>query len=741
MLVPTVVFRHVARSAHSLFGAIASLVIVSAAVSQDWVFLDGPSYPGRMSAYDWSRQRLVVLGPDGATWEIAGSEVLARHALGSSPPPRTRGSMVYDFARDRVLLFGGHDVRGAMLDDTWLWDGVRWTQDPSPVRPPARVDAAITYDILRRRVVLYGGAQLFAGPLTDTWEHDGTRGVARNPSTVPGPNSPVMTYDILRQVSVMVTHSGIVGTPVTTWEWDGVDWSLRASTGPITSSNEGLGFDFARQRSVMFGGVGNQGQIWEWDGTTWQRFLVPTAPSRLAPAVHFDPSRGAIELLGGFDFVMSGSTVMQGSGRLDAYEWNGSTLTQLHGDLRPGSRYGHVLCADPNGDVMMFGGVVQQSATDQTWTWDGNAWTERQPLHRPSARSNAGAVFDSARGQTLVFGGNVGGQRPDETWAWDGNDWTLRNSGIGPAGRTEPALAYDSTRQVAILFGGFGPQSTPFTPTDDTWEWNGSIWTYHASPNSPSPRAGAAMAYDLFRQRTVLFGGRRGFTAQDQLNDTWEWNGSVWQPVATPTSPPALLVPSLYFELATGTLLLVGTSLASVPAQTQVWRYSAGTWTWVASSTNDQVGGSTAWEATRERVVSFKQTALAEWTSTPAQVAQTGPGCGAEIAVLATRSRPRLGSSSFGLETRGPASQPVVFAFATGPGPLLLGHGCTLWLDFTIVSAVTTTNLIGNAETRLAIPPQLWLRGLDLYAQASVIAPLDPLGFRLSQGIRFRIGD
>jgi hypothetical protein len=34
------------------------------------------------------------------------------------------------------------------------------------------------------------------------------------------------------------------------------------------------------------------------------------------------------------------------------------------------------------------------------------------------------------------------------------------------------------------------------------------------------------LAYDRRRDRVVLFGGRRGWP--NDLNDTWEWDGSRW---------------------------------------------------------------------------------------------------------------------------------------------------------------------------------------------------------------------
>jgi hypothetical protein len=44
-------------------------------------------------------------------------------------PPSARGepALGYDPVRKRVVLFGGFDSEGNNLDDTWEWDGERWT--------------------------------------------------------------------------------------------------------------------------------------------------------------------------------------------------------------------------------------------------------------------------------------------------------------------------------------------------------------------------------------------------------------------------------------------------------------------------------------------------------------------------------------------------------------------------------------------------------------------------------------
>src|SRR5437773_1209062 len=94
--------------------------------------------------------------------------------------------------------------------------------------------------------------------------------------------------------------------------------------------------------------------------------------------------------------------------------------------------------------------------------------------------------------------------------------WTRRV----PAPRYGHAMAYDVARNVTVLFGGYYSDGAGHD-LRDTWEWNGSAWTQRAS-SGPSARAYHAMAYDAARGVTVLFSGYPAGA------DTWEWNGSAW---------------------------------------------------------------------------------------------------------------------------------------------------------------------------------------------------------------------
>jgi hypothetical protein len=121
-------------------------------------------------------------------------------------------------------------------------------------------------------------------------------------------------------------------------------------------------------------------------------------------------------------------------------------------------------------------------------------------------------------------------------------------------------MAWDLHRQRAVLFGGSLDDGT-------TWEWDGWRWSRVAvGVPGPPPRYDGAMAYDTQRRRTVLFGGRDGVVF---FTDTWEWDGAVWTRMTPLTSPPGAYPAVAYDEARQRTVLFHG----------QTWEWDGVTWT------------------------------------------------------------------------------------------------------------------------------------------------------------------
>jgi hypothetical protein len=108
-----------------------------------------------------------------------------------------------------------------------------------------------------------------------------------------------MAYDSARGVVVLFGGSDGGGE---TWEWDGSDWTLRATTGPSPRDDHAMAYDSARGVVALFGGsAGAQsfGDTWEWDGSAWALRATSGPSPRDAHAMAYDSARGVVVLFGG----------------------------------------------------------------------------------------------------------------------------------------------------------------------------------------------------------------------------------------------------------------------------------------------------------------------------------------------------------------------------------------------------------------------------------------------------------
>ncbi|MCK6485549.1 MAG: hypothetical protein HUU22_18500 [Phycisphaerae bacterium] len=223
--------------------------------------------------------------------------------------------------------------------------------------------------------------------------------------------------------------------------------------------------------------------------------------------------------------------------------------------------------------VIMHGGLGQLSSEiyDDTWQFDGAQWT-LLAVGGPLLRHSHAMVYDTGRNVNVMFGGRTTGGGSlylGDTWELDGNGWTQRSSS-GPPARDQHAMAYDVGRGVTVVFGGWTN-----TYRGDTWEWNGNTWTSYSIPvgERPSNRRSHAMVYDAERGVTVLFGGFNG----TYLGDTWVWNGTTWTLQAT-TGIGARYGHAMYYDAERRVVVLFGGRTAGgLNARTFEWNGNA--WT------------------------------------------------------------------------------------------------------------------------------------------------------------------
>jgi hypothetical protein len=241
-------------------------------------------------------------------------------------------------------------------------------------------------------------------------------------------------------------------------------------------------------------GIGSGGgtvhRTWEWDGRTWiQRFpsASPTATGPLA----YDQARERVVLY----TDVSATT----------WEWDGTDWQQRVASV---SRLtGTALAYDSGRHRAVLVGS-NGTGTTETWEWDGTSWIRRLPPSNPPSGHGA-LAYDAARSRTVLLGiWQVG------TWEWDGSSWTELFPPDRPPVQYGHTLVYDETRRRTVVHGGM-------VAAQESWEWDGTNWT-RLPGAGPASRRYAVAAYDVRRQRTVLYGGTQDSVV---LADTWELLG------------------------------------------------------------------------------------------------------------------------------------------------------------------------------------------------------------------------
>ena len=337
-----------------------------------------------------------------------------RRSPEASPPARIGHALAYDPARAKVVLFGGISTKAQR--DLWEWDGATgsWT-DRTPTAfpaawPSARVGHTLVWDNARQRVVLFGGDTTYGVWLQDVWEWDGGTWVSRTPAPIPTTNWPDrrfghgMAADDARGRLVMYgggfqqVDIGDGAAFGDTWEWDGATgtWVERTPTPrpalwPTARKGLRMTWDGHRQRVVMFMGYSNRDTVkydpavWEWDGTTgaWSRASVDPPPmpwpqGREDHALVWDAGRDRLVLFAGWQPPLPGESITAEPTR-DLWELEAST------------------------------GVW----TERTLPLGTVAW--------PLARMFHAMVFDTGRQRVMLFGGGVSGGRLRDTWEWNGS--------------------------------------------------------------------------------------------------------------------------------------------------------------------------------------------------------------------------------------------------------------------------------------------------------------------------------
>jgi hypothetical protein len=180
------------------------------------------------------------------------------------------------------------------------------------------------------------------------------------------------------------------------------------------------------------------------------------------------------------------------------------------------------------GESILFSGLdPSENRVNETWSWNGEEWMKLSDTG-PESRGHFGLVYDPNHEQTMLYGGYAS-TVTDEFWVWKNKTWEQINF-PGPGTLSHFGMTYDTDANALYIFGGATSTSTFSSLTNKTWLLTGGKWRDVTPALSPSERGSPALGYDPLRKRIVLYGG---FQAdRKSLDDTWEWDGKVWNCLA-----------------------------------------------------------------------------------------------------------------------------------------------------------------------------------------------------------------
>ncbi|MBC7877566.1 MAG: hypothetical protein H7Y59_10380 [Anaerolineales bacterium] len=172
----------------------------------------------------------------------------------------------------------------------------------------------------------------------------------------------------------------------------------------------------------------------------------------------------------------------------------------------------------------------------------------------------------------LVIGVILSAQKPAYGWV----PVEVKN---GPGPLREAESAYDIKRNRLVMFGGqesyIGNEQWNYKT--DTWEWDGNQWINMPSQKVPQGRADHGMAYDEKRGVTVLFGGVNN---GQRLSDTWEWDGKSWKEINPPNYPSMRSGHEMIYDQVREKIIMYG-GYGNDIFYNDAWEWDGKNWTWI----------------------------------------------------------------------------------------------------------------------------------------------------------------
>jgi hypothetical protein len=546
-------------------------------------------------AYDAERSemRVTLTNDAGLTYPILLDPTFETEVwVEMQNPPASSGSqMIYDEARLQAVLFGGQ----IPLDETWVWDGLSWRRriaGRADARVPARAVAA--WDPERKQILAVGIG-------TAVWDGTSWQNVGGAQPPAQGYGNHTLTWDAERKHMLMMggyNDSVLLGE---TWVYNSTGWNqLLPGPHPAKRGAHTVTWDPERKHLLLFGGfnaVAVFDDTWIHDGKVWTQLTKGVRPSpRLEHSVAWDAERKHLLLFGG-------GGDRGDIGVADTWKHDGTSWTQLTAGAGPAPRYAPQLMWNPLQKVILLaGGTGSTSTLGDTWTHDGTRWTQSSVGAQLSSRGGYAWAWETARQQFVLFGGmnrapnSPNGIPLNDTWTNNGNGWTQPVPGTLPVPRREHSVNWDPERKQMLLFGGAMTSNRRFM-YNDTWIHNGVSWRPLNTGPLPPPQWEAKVTWDDQSKHLLLLGW-------DIFNvsGTWKHDGSKWSQLTTGAQPRVRSGYSVTWDPERKQLLLLQEGPSNL---LETWAHNGSVWARLPSSAEPPPAHAAVWDAERKKVLLY----------------------------------------------------------------------------------------------------------------------------------------
>ena len=519
-------------------------------------------------------------------------------APGDAPAARYFPGMAYDRDGERVILFGGFNYLAdgrtlQALADTWAYDGDNWTRIGE--NGPVVTKPLLVFDAARHETLMVGTDA--EGLSTMFRWNDGTAkwdNVADSalPTCV---NEAQLVYQVHNERPLLSGGlCGNSGLREEIYEWDGSKWAnveLPDNRKAFRGVDSAMAYDTATQQTVRFGGhnplqATPDSQTYVYRNEIWRRITSSGGPQpRSMPLFRHDVERNVVWLFGGLSEDSYGSSVEYLSDLWAYRDGQWSLFKPVDSSKTPFS------CVTPVGAMDTDRGVlVVVCDGSDVFEWDGAGWQTFNDLTtEPTNRRFAGGVYDQNLKKFVLFGGyDAFGNYRQDTWTWNGDAWTEVKPKTKPEHRAQPVMWYDPLARKTILYSGAGTRSIDFHAErfSDMWSFDGTNWTRITEEAAPGIRFGPQVTVDPNSGKVIVFGGLRATIDEDDRvtqfygNDLWIWDGSnsSWSQVETDNAPPSRQNGAFDYDPASGKFVLFG-GFARNFYFSDLWLWDGETWT------------------------------------------------------------------------------------------------------------------------------------------------------------------